>query len=98
MKLYSRLRCAQKGQKCKFVPRLLVHDCRSDVPTYEEKNGDEAMNTEKRKLRSYSLVFIYLSLIASTGDQLGPDNMRPVRTQTGTSSDRAPYKCFVVST
>ena len=29
---------------------------------------------------------------------IGPDYMRPVRTQTGTTSDRSPYKCFLLST
>ena len=29
---------------------------------------------------------------------LGPDYMRPVRTQTGTTSDRSPYKCLFLFT
>ena len=31
-------------------------------------------------------------------DDLGPDYMRPVRTQTGTTSDRSPYKCLFLFT
>lgn len=31
-------------------------------------------------------------------DNLGPDYMRPVWTQTGTTSDGSPYKCFLLST
>ena len=46
--------------------------------------------TALKKIEDYGRAFEVVDL--------GPDYMRPVRTQTGTTSDRPPYKCLFLFT